>query len=381
MVVFLQQPVFTNGQILSETVISKNFISDRKHLDVEIIITGSLYADNKVAINFRPIFREDAKVLNEKTLKKYKVSFELFTEQIIVEPFNTFIPASGDKRIENFFTPFDLVFHPKDPNASLSEFKFVFPFHLVLNKKEKEWKATMAFKLHDQTITDIGSQIDTKEAKPVDRKDKQPVSGTKSTDPKLLTQETGQSASEGGSGPGEEDDGRVKALRMQADKLLVGSEELFNQIQLLREESQDKPPSKTVIMSFHDQLRDLRTRFDIQTGNVDFMLLPDHQAISALFNDYHGKAQGILNQLLVETEAGSDAEISKIEKAEKHNKLLRTFLWILGFILFIMIAVIAMVYLQKKMKLNFQKKMQRKAKMELQKQKNQVLRPKNKVRI
>ncbi|MFH1119802.1 MAG: hypothetical protein V1775_08250 [Bacteroidota bacterium] len=119
--------------------------------------------------------------------------------------------------------------------------------------------------------------------------------------------------------------------------------------------------------------------------NLNFSTVPDAKNFGKLYSAYKENIGGLLTELSTLLELSLNSKESKEDVAVSNEKgktrLLTTLLIILGAILMAILVYFLIIKIQKKVKVNFQKKMKRKAELELNKQKFHVTRPENKLKL
>ncbi|MHC1774104.1 MAG: hypothetical protein AB9834_01705 [Lentimicrobium sp.] len=366
---FLLFPDQLAAQFLESTIHIKEAISEKK---VEYIgqlkITGSL-ENNKIIIVFEPVYEErDIKSDKKKIIKDKKVAgldlrFDLKLDKIIPDGYiNNPIKDIGvyeeEKKVE----------YELSVNNPTKDLQFVFVYKLTKkdfkNTEEAKSKA-LILKCTNQSA-DQDSEVSSAEISKGQQEEKKKGGGGK--DPKQKT----TSVSDTTIGLG------------GMERLLADYRKLYANIYEKWSGSKDTITyGKEDIDQYKDELRGCNERSDELI--LYYIHVPQAESYNKLFTAYKEYIGGLLTGLGTVLEQSDKLNSTKKENAisqeRNKNKTLATLLIILGAILMAILIYFVLIKIQKKVKQNFQKKMKRKAELELNKQKFKVTRPENKLKL
>jgi hypothetical protein len=334
----------------------------------QLKITGSVEND-KIRIVFEPGYEErDIKSDKKKTIKDKKVAglelrFELKLEKILPEgyindPIKDIGVYEDEKKVEYELSV-------KNPTKDL---QLIFTY--ILTKKDykntEEAKRKALILKSTNPAVDQGSDVSSADVGKGQQEFKKGGGGGKDSKQKT----TGVSDTTKGLGGME---------RLLADyrKLYANTYEKWSR-------SKDSIIfNKEDIDQYKDELRGCNIRYDNLILN--YIHIPEAESYNKLFVAYKENIGGLLVGLVTILEQSDKLNNAKeentINKEKNKNKTLATLLIILGAILMAILIYFVLIKIQKKVKQNFQKKMKRKAELELNKQKFKVTRPENKLKL
>jgi hypothetical protein len=353
------------------------FEDGKKVFNIHINLKANITPNKKIVMEITPNYSDTSgNLLDAKTIKKMKLRCDLITQQIKIKP-NNYCALSNigntnltllNEKVNTI--DFDLtkgIEFEQDLVISL-------PFVIFADKKEKN--TTKDFKLNV-----------IEKPKPSDEKDISQVETDAEKEKGQVDEKTAKNKKDkaGGGGAGDKG-GAADADSISTEPLeerLTECKALYNEVHALYNNREETSISPEQIQKYRTKLDNIKTRFDGLL--LKFSDVPKAKPIIASFDRHYETALDIfnaLNKYMAQNENSVLSEKEKqIAKGEKQNKVLQIILIILGAILLGIVLFVLMKFVMKKVKKGFEKKMKRKATLELNKQKFKVTQQQNKLKV
>lgn len=360
------------------------FFKNENIIDCKLTIIGIAEKGSKINVTLSPVFFKESNKLSEFDVNKYGLRFELTTEKINITPPWCRLNSS-EKKIEISKTK-TLEFEILKTSPINSDLVITLPFQVTQGKGTEKQSVVgmLEMKLKsgytppeddtqpEQTIAETSEQttetdVQTTGAPVVVKK---PARETT----KVMDDNSKQSSPGSGGGGGAPGD-TVSVAPLQ--KLREDCKNLYNEAYNLSQVKDKKQINPAQVQSLKDNLLSLKNRFDMLYA-TKYSEVPAAEPLDKIFQQYYSTANSILNGIVADinkpkdnTAADKEKE-DQIEEGQKKNKTLITILIIMGVIILALAVWMLVMFLMKKSKSNFQKKMQRKTEMELNRQKFQA---------
>lgn len=352
-------------------------IENKIEINSRLEIRGRIEDNYTIRIDIVPVFTEHntkkrkdiRRPLRGDSIKEYNLRFDLVLDKILPE--NYVINKNGNKNLQVSDKPIIIYFSLAENIQFNTDLHFNFTYELKTKKKANPKNNIWLKLLYDNTFGQTVQEGPTSAGS-------QPLSKT-------------QRPGGGGGGAAGE---TKKAVPVISDTTIAtgGMERLLEDYRILfakafelhRNKTKDSLPFNfNDITSLKDELKGFNTRYDNLILNYSHV--PNADIYKKLFAAYKENSSLILIELANYLEQSDKSNANSNEKAirgeQNKNKTLTTLLIILGAILMAIVVYFLLIKIQKNVKLNFQKKMKRKAQLELNKQKFQVTRPENKLKL
>jgi hypothetical protein len=370
-----------DSKVISESIEVSGLIKGKKTITVQINLTATIIQNKKIKILIEPTYYyfESAELLDSKAIKNLKLKCDLNIPGIKATPSNYGkLSYQGDPLLplpagKGYSLDFELA---KGEEFS-QDLIFNFPFIIHADKKEKisnaDFKLSVTETIKEsKNLTPEISGAD----KDVEVHDKKTVS-----EQKLNAGSGDKTANEKGGGGEEEATDSVSTVPLE--NLLKESKELYDEVYSINEIKEESEVTPEQIQKFKAKLDKLRGRIDGLYPN--YVEVPEAEPLYKKFDVYEDYTNQVLAELNKFIDKNDNSVLSdkdnEIAQSKKQNKTLQIILIVLGTILLGIVLFVLMKFVMKKVKNNFEKKMKRKATLELNKQKFKVTQQKNKLRV
>jgi len=372
------------AQAFTDTVVMHEYITVKKNvINTKVEIFGLLTPDNRIILGFLPEYSENGQILNPMLINKYELKYEMNPGEIIIEPSNYFKISSQDNKPIRLDPKkrVNITFDPIVDEFEVSPLMLQIRFKLSMGKDSKNPIGLIHLDLPLPDVAIVSSDDLDDENVPSDNlsasgKSKkstqtQPQSGNNKQD--MNKPEAGNASS-------------TNQLR----QLVLEAKQVYDQVHTMKLNMETVPVNQNLLQQSKFKIDQLRNNFDMQymTGSFD-----DTEAASraySLFNEYHSTTiklivelsnpdRGVKGKTATNDEAATGIQEKKSE--EKSNLVMYLFIAIAALVVIFVVVMLVMKIQKTKKSLDVQKQIQRKAQMELNKQKFQANQQKSKFKI
>lgn len=380
---------FENDTIILKRTLSfftGTFFKNENIVDCKLTIIGSTEKGSKINVTLTPVFTKESYKLSEADVAKYGLRFELTPEKMVITPSYCRLNSS-EKKISISKTK-TLEFEILKTSPINSDLVMNLPFQLTQGKgtESQSMVGMLEMKLkssysapveEEQPVQMVVQKVENQDETP-EQQSGAPVVVKKpgQQQPSQAKAETNKAPAKGSGGGGGAAPGDTVSVA-PLEKLREECKNLYNQAYDLSQIKDKKQINQVQVQSLKDNLLSLKNRFDMLFA-TKYSDVPAAESLDKIFQTYYSTANNLLNGIVAEINKPKDNSVAdkqkedQIEEGQKKNKTLVTILIIMGVVILAMAVWLLVMFLMKKSKSNFQKKMQRKTEMELNRQKFQA---------
>jgi hypothetical protein len=358
------------------------YIKGKRIINTTLLIIGQIDHNRIITFKFVSEFNEHKRVLNRQQISRFELDYFFDPTEIVIEPSGYFKLSDKDKRIQSIIDPVSVTFEPLTKN-------FVNPFvsfdiHFTLIQGKKSVKTSALINLPLPTMPELEPEPDTvpeidpdKEKTGEEHTKKAPATRPIPVKP-VYAQPTDVKKS---------DTKTSEDITNELVAIVNEIKPLYSIVHNLKVNMETAPIDQAVLNQYKFKAEQLKITFDTKFMMGDFSDPEAVNRIFMIFNEYHSTISRLFDEIgsFQQSTRESVSVVDKQEKSNESEKMEKLFHYLLIFIAVIVVAFVLIILVMKMQKnkksINLQKQLQRKAQMELNKQKFQATQQKNKFKI